>query len=59
LGIVFNVSAIPINMGYVLLAAWLKQRASVVQRSMHWLERIAGAVFMVFGVKLALTELPQ
>jgi threonine/homoserine/homoserine lactone efflux protein len=59
LGIVFNVSAIPINMGYVLLAAWLKQRANVVQRSMHWLERIAGAVFMGFGVKLALTELPQ
>jgi threonine/homoserine/homoserine lactone efflux protein len=26
---------------------------------MHWLERIAGAVFMGFGVKLALTELPQ
>jgi threonine/homoserine/homoserine lactone efflux protein len=59
LGILFNVSAIPINMGYVLLAAWLKQRAGVVQRSMHWLERVAGAVFMVFGVKLALTELPH
>jgi threonine/homoserine/homoserine lactone efflux protein len=59
LGILFNVSAIPVNMGYVLLAAWLKQRAGVVQRSMHWLERVAGAVFMVFGVKLALTDLPQ
>ena len=59
LGILFNVSAIPINMGYVLLAAWLKQRAGVVQRSMHGLERIAGAVFMGFGVKLALTELPR
>jgi threonine/homoserine/homoserine lactone efflux protein len=59
LGIVFNVSAIPINMGYVLLAAWLKQRAIIVQRSMHWLERVAGAVFMGFGVKLALTDLPQ
>jgi threonine/homoserine/homoserine lactone efflux protein len=59
LGIVFNVSAIPINMGYVLLATWLKQRANVVQRSMHWLERVAGAVFMGFGVKLALTELPH
>lgn len=59
LGIVFNVSAIPINIGYVLLAAWLKQRAGVVQRSMHWLERVAGAVFIGFGVKLALTELPH
>jgi threonine/homoserine/homoserine lactone efflux protein len=59
LGIVFNVSAIPINMGYVLLAAWLKQRAGVAQRSMHWLERAAGAIFMGFGVKLALTELPH
>ena len=59
LGVVFNVSAIPINMGYVLLAAWFKQRAGVVQRGMHWLERIAGAVFIGFGVKLALTELPH
>jgi threonine/homoserine/homoserine lactone efflux protein len=59
LGILFNVSAVPVSMAYVLLAAWLGQRASLVQRSMHLLERAAGAVFMVFGVKLALTELPH
>ena len=59
LGILFNVSAIPINMGYVLLAAWLKQRAGVVQHSLHGLERIAGAVFIGFGAKLALTDLPR
>ncbi len=59
LGILFNVSAIPINMGYVLLAAWLSQRAGLVQRSMHGLERVAGAVFMGFGAKLALTDLPH
>lgn len=59
LGILFNISAIPINMGYVILAAWVSQHAAILQRSMHWLERVAGAVFMGSGVKLALTELPH
>jgi threonine/homoserine/homoserine lactone efflux protein len=59
LGILFNVSAIPVNMGYVLLAAWVSQRAALMQRGMHWLERVAGAVFVGFGVKLTLTELPN
>ena len=56
LGVLFIVNSIPINMGYVLLAAWVSQRAGVVQRSLHWLERVAGAVFIGFGVKLALSE---
>ncbi len=59
LGILFNVSAIPINMGYVLLAAWVSRRATLLQRGMHWLERVAGAVFIGFGIKLSLTELPH
>jgi threonine/homoserine/homoserine lactone efflux protein len=53
LGVLFNVNAIPINMGYVLLAAWVSKRVDVVQRSLHWLERVAGALFVGFGVKLA------
>ena len=56
LGVLFIINSIPINMGYVLLAAWVSQRAGVVQRSLHWLERVAGAVFIGFGVKLALSE---
>jgi threonine/homoserine/homoserine lactone efflux protein len=56
LGVLFNVNAIPVNLGYVTLAAWVSQRAGVVQRSLYWLERVAGALFIGFGVKLALSE---
>ena len=56
LGVLFNVNAIPVNLGYVTLAAWAGQRVNVVQRGMHWLERAAGALFIGFGVKLALSE---
>ncbi len=56
LGVLFNVNAIPINLGYVTLAAWLSQRTAIVQRGMHWLERAAGALFIGFGIKLALSE---
>jgi threonine/homoserine/homoserine lactone efflux protein len=59
LGMLFNVNAIPVNLGYVTLATWVSQRASVVQRSLHWLERAAGALFIGFGVKLALSESAQ
>jgi threonine/homoserine/homoserine lactone efflux protein len=56
LGVLFNVNSIPVNLGYVTLAAWVNQRASGLQRSMQWLERAAGALFIGFGVKLALSE---
>lgn len=55
LGVLFNLNAIPVNMGYVLLAAWVSKRVDVVQRSLHWLERVTGALFVGFGVKLALS----
>jgi threonine/homoserine/homoserine lactone efflux protein len=29
-----------------------------VQRGMHWLDRVAGVMFLGFGVKLALTDNP-
>ncbi len=56
LGVLFNVNAIPVNLGYVTLAAWVSQRATVLQRGMHWLERAAGALFIGFGIKLAFSE---
>jgi RhtB (resistance to homoserine/threonine) family protein len=56
LGVLFNINAIPVNLGYVTLAAWVSQRTSALQRGMHWLERAAGALFIGFGVKLALSE---
>jgi RhtB (resistance to homoserine/threonine) family protein len=56
LGVLFNVNAIPVNLGYVTLAAWVSQRATVLQRGMDWLERAAGALFIGFGIKLAFSE---
>ncbi|RYF00813.1 MAG: LysE family translocator [Comamonadaceae bacterium] len=58
LGTLFNVNAIPVNVGWALAAAWMARRVGAVQRGMHWLDRVAGALFVAFGIKLALTEQP-
>nr|WP_315225655.1 LysE family translocator [uncultured Albidiferax sp.] len=58
LGLLFNLNAVPINLGYALLAAWAAQRMGMVRRGMHWLERCAGALFVGFGIKLALSAKP-
>jgi len=58
LGVLFNVNAIPVNIGWALAAAWMARRASLVQRGMAWLDRVAGALFITFGLKLALTDNP-
>lgn len=59
LGVLFNVNALPINVGYALLAAWATRRLGALQRAMHWLDRVAGVMFVGFGIKLALTDAPQ
>jgi threonine/homoserine/homoserine lactone efflux protein len=48
-----------INLGYAALAAFVAQRLTLVQRAMHWLERVAGVLFISFGLKLALTDNPS
>lgn len=58
LGILFNLNAIPVNVGWALAAAWLARRATLVQRGMHWLDRAAGAMFVGFGLQLALSGAP-
>ncbi len=58
LGLLFNLNAVPINLGYALLAAWAAQRMGTLKRGMHWLERGAGALFVGFGIKLALSAKP-
>ena len=45
-------------LGYALLAAWAGQRLQSLQQGLAWLERIAGALFIGFGLKLALTDSP-
>jgi RhtB (resistance to homoserine/threonine) family protein len=59
LGVLFNINAIPVNTGWALAAAWMARRVGVVQRGLHWLDRVAGAMFVGFGIKLALTESPN
>ena len=57
LGTLFNVNSIAVNCGWALAAAWLA-RHGAVQRGMHWLDRVAGAMFIGFGLKLALSDHP-
>jgi len=58
LGALFNLNSVPINSGWALAAAWMARRASV-QKGLHWMDRAAGAMFIAFGLKLALTDNPS
>ena len=58
LGVLFNVNAIPVNVGWAVAAGWLKRRVGAVQRGMRWLDRAAGVLFIGFGLKLALSDAP-
>ena len=57
LGVLFNLDAIPINVGWAVAAGWMARR-SAVQKGMHWLDRAAGVLFIGFGLKLAFTDAP-
>jgi RhtB (resistance to homoserine/threonine) family protein len=58
LGALFNANSVFINAGWAVAAAWLAGR-DAVQAGMQWLDRIAGAMFIGFGLKLAFTENPN
>ena len=58
LGSIFNVNSVFINAGWAVAAAWLAAREAV-QAGMQCLDRIAGAMFIGFGLKLAFTENPH
>ena len=51
LGLIFNINSLPINFGYAWLAAKAAQRVQTVQRAMHWLDRVAGLMFVGFGLQ--------
>ena len=57
LGALFNVNSVFVNAGWALAAAWMARHA-LVRRGMHWLDRAAGAMFIAFGLKLALADHP-
>ncbi len=59
LGLLFTFNGLWVNIGWGLAAAWLASRANLVRRGMHWLDRVAGTLFIGFGIKLALTAAPS
>ena len=59
LGVLFNLNAIPVHVGWALAAAWMARRIAVVQRGLHRLDQLAGLMFVGFGLKLALSDNPS
>ncbi len=59
LGCLFNLSSLLVCMAWALAAAWLSRRAHLLQRGMRHLDRLAGLLFIGFGLKLALTDAPS
>jgi threonine/homoserine/homoserine lactone efflux protein len=58
LGTLFKLNSLPFNCGWALAAGWMAQRGAV-KSVLHWLDRVAGAMFAGFGIKLALTDIPS
>lgn len=58
LGLLFNVNGLWVNIGWALLAAWVAGRLGALRRRLAWLQRVAGALFIGFGLRLALAEPP-
>lgn len=58
LGALFNFNGMLVCMAWALAASWLAKNARVVRQGMHWLDRMAGVLFVGFGLKLALTDAP-
>ena len=59
LGLLFNFNAVFVNVAWAALAGGMARRMVAVQRGLHRLERVAGLMFIGFGLKLALTEAPS
>ena len=59
LGLLFNFNALWVNLGWAQVAACMAQRAVAMQQHLRWLDRITGAIFVGFGIKLALTAAPK
>ena len=58
LGLLFNFNSAIVNMAWAGVAGGLARRMGTVQRGLQRLERVAGLMFIGFGLKLALTEAP-
>ena len=58
LGLLFNFNAVFVNTAWAALAGWMARRMGAVQRGLQGLERVAGLMFIGFGLKLTLTDAP-
>lgn len=58
LGLVFTFNGTWVNVGWALATAWLARRTAELARVARWMDGVAGAVFIAFGVRLALTDAP-
>lgn len=56
LGLVFTFNSTWVNIGYGVLAAWIAGRMATLRRGFVWMDRIAGALFVGFGLRLAFSE---
>ena len=56
LGLLFNLNSLPINFGYAWLGAWAGRRVAGVQRLLSRLDRVAGLMFICFGLRLAMAD---
>ena len=59
LGLLFTFNGLWVNVAWAAAADFLARRSGLVQRSLRWLDRAAGALFVGFGIRLALTAAPQ
>ena len=59
LGLLFNFNGMWVNFGWAGAAAWMARRVGLVARGVRWLERAAGAIFIGFGIQLALADAPR
>jgi threonine/homoserine/homoserine lactone efflux protein len=62
LGCLFNFNGLWVDVGWAVAAAWARQRLGAVQQRLNaatrWLDRVAGIMFIGFGLKLALSDPP-
>ena len=60
LGALFNFNGLWVNIGWAMAATWARQRLGAVRQRLNtatrWLDRVAGVMFIGFGLKLALSD---
>lgn len=63
LGTLFNFNGLWVNIGWAMAATWARQRLGAVRQRLNtatrWLDRVAGVMFIGFGLKLALSDNPS